>query len=190
LAIVRELVDAHGGSVTANSPGKGKGSTFIVTFAIPAVLPEDAGIALSSAESGEPSISKLRVLVVDDDNDARELVAITLQSRGAQPLLAASARQALDCIDREQPDVLIADIGMPNEDGYSLIQKVRLAERAMQKRLPAIALTAYAGPSDREQTHAAGYDMHLSKPVQQRDLARAIAKVFSERKVFRSQHLS
>jgi PAS domain S-box-containing protein len=182
LAIVRELVHAHGGSITASSPGKGHGSTFTVSFAVPAVVPAAAGITTPPTEDEQPSISRLRVLVVDDDGDARELVAITLKSHGALPLQAASARQALEYIDREQPDVLLADIGMPQEDGYALIQRVRIADRSRQKRLPAIALTAFASANDREQALAAGYDMHLSKPVHQRDLTRAIAKVFNEPK--------
>jgi CheY-like chemotaxis protein len=121
------------------------------------------------------------VLVVDDDNDARELIGLTLESRGAVVLQASSAHEAAEFIRRSPPDVLVADIAMPQEDGYALIRKLRAAEHEQQqKHLPAIALTAYASPSDREQALLAGYDQHLAKPVHQRELARTIAKIFHE----------
>jgi PAS domain S-box-containing protein len=178
LAIVRELVHAHGGAIVAESQGKGKGSTFTVTLPIPAVIPrhiEAATLQLTPAE--EPSISGLRVLVVDDDADARELVALTMEPRGAVIELASSAVEALDHIHRQRPDVMIADIGMPHEDGYVLIQNVRALEQEhSEKRLPSITLTAYASTADRDQALAAGYDVHLAKPVGPSDLTRAVAK--------------
>jgi len=177
LAIVRELVHAHGGTVVAESRGKGHGSMFTVTLPIPAVIPahiEAATLQLKHTE--EPSISGLRVLVVDDDADARELVALTLASRGAIVRLASSAAEAFDSASREKPDVMIADIGMPHEDGYMLIKKLRAAERGHSQRLSAIALTAYASAADRDQALAAGYDLHLTKPVGPSDLTRAAGK--------------
>jgi signal transduction histidine kinase/ActR/RegA family two-component response regulator len=178
LAIVRELVHAHGGTAVAESQGKGQGSTFTVTLPIPAVIPthiEPATPQLPQAE--EPSISGLRVLVVDDDADARELVALTLESRGAVIKLASSAAEALDFVTREKPDVMIADLGMPHEDGYVLIQKLRTLEQEdSQKRLPAIALTAFASAADRDQALAAGYDLHLAKPVGPTNLMHAVEK--------------
>jgi CheY-like chemotaxis protein len=129
------------------------------------------------ADAEEPSISGLRVLVVDDDADARELVALTMESRGAVIHLASSAAEALDYVHRQRPDVMVADIGMPHEDGYVLIQKLRtFEEEHSEKRLPSIALTAYASTADREQALAAGYDVHLAKPVGPSDLMRAVAK--------------
>jgi PAS domain S-box-containing protein len=178
LAIVRELVHAHDGSVVADSPGKGKGSTFTVTLPIPAVIPthiEAAGLLRARAD--EPSISGLRVLVVDDNADARELIALTLESRGAVIRLASSGAEALDFVSREKPDLMIADIGMPQVDGYALIHELRAREREQsQERLSAIALTAYATTTDRDQALAAGYDLHLTKPVGLSDLTRAVAK--------------
>jgi PAS domain S-box-containing protein len=176
LAIVRELVHAHGGTISAESPGKGHGSTFTMTLPIPAVIPPDieaAGLQLAPTE--EPSISGLRILVVDDDADARELVAVTMKSREAFVETAFSSAEALETIRRQRPDVLIADIGMPHEDGYALIQKLRAFEHEnSQKRLPAIALTAYASATDRDQALAAGYDLHLTKPVSPSELTQAV----------------
>jgi PAS domain S-box-containing protein len=175
LAIVRELVHAHRGTVTAESPGKGQGSTFTVTLPIPAVIPADIEAARPPLVHKEVvSLSGLRVLVVDDDADARELVGIALESRGAVVQLASSASEALRLISRDRPDVMIADIGMPQEDGYVLIQTLRALEREhSHSRLPAIALTAYASAVDRHRTLAAGYDVHLAKPVGPADLIQA-----------------
>jgi PAS domain S-box-containing protein len=178
LAIVRELVNAHAGTVVAESPGKGRGSSFTVTIPIPALIPahfETANPRLVHAE--EASISGLRILVVDDDGDARELVGLTLQSHGALVKMASSSREALRLISREKPDVMVADIGMPQEDGYVLIQALRALEREhSDTRLPVIALTAYASEADRDQALAAGYDLHLAKPVSPADLTQALSK--------------
>jgi CheY-like chemotaxis protein len=178
LTIVRELVHAHGGRVAANSQGKGRGSTFSVTFPVPAVIPAHIEAAsLQPVNTEEPPISGLRILVVDDDADARELIALTLKSRGAVIQTASSAAEALEAIRREKPDLMIADIGMPQEDGYVLIQKLRALERGNSSRsLSAIALTAYASAADRDQALAAGYDLHLTKPVGPSDLTNAVAK--------------
>jgi CheY-like chemotaxis protein len=124
----------------------------------------------------DASISGLRVLVVDDDADARELIGLTLESRGACVHLVTSSSEALESISHDRPDVMIADIGMPQEDGYALIQTVRQHEREHSNtRLPAIALTAYASTTDRDQALAAGYDLHLAKPVGPADLTQALA---------------
>jgi len=137
----------------------------------------------------EPSISGLRVLIVDDDVDTRELVAFTLQSCGAVIQLALSAAEALDSVARETPHVMIADIGMPQEDGYMLIRKLRAIEQEhSQKRLPAIALTAYASATDRDQALAAGYDLHLTKPVGPAALAHAVASFARSWNVMSERH--
>jgi PAS domain S-box-containing protein len=178
LAIVRELVHAHGGTVVADSRGKGLGSIFTVTLPIPAVIPahiEAATHQLPRVE--ESSISGLRILVVDDDADARELLAVTLGSRGGIVQTASSSAEALECVHRQRPDIMVADIGMPHEDGYVLIRTLRARERERSdKRLPAIALTAYASVADRDQALSGGYDLHLAKPVGPADLTRAVAK--------------
>jgi CheY-like chemotaxis protein len=182
LAIVRELVQAHGGNISAQSPGKRQGSTFTVTLPIPAVIPAHIDVALQTAEANQPSVSGLHILVVDDDADAREVVALVLQSRGALTRLASSAAEAIDCIQGQRPDVMIADIGMPHEDGYVLIQKLRAHERKYSQRpLSTIALTAYASAVDREQALAAGYDLHLAKPVGATQLADAVANFRNNR---------
>ena len=183
LAIVRELADAHGGTVSAESRGKGKGSTFTVRIPIPSILPSNIKMA-TVHPAGEPVISGLRILVVDDEIDARELVTLALESRGAVIQQASSASEALDSLRREKPDLVISDIGMPHEDGYVLIQKLRAAEgQNAQPRLPAIALTAYASAADRNEALAAGYDLHLEKPVTLVDLVRAIGSVSREREI-------
>ncbi len=176
LAIVRELVHAHGGRVTAESPGKGHGSTFTVALPIPAVIPAHIEAAKPPILHTEVvSLLGLRVLVVDDDADARESVGMTLESRGAVIQLASSASEALRLISRNRPDVMIADIGMPQEDGYVLIRTLRALEREhSHSRLPAVALTAYASAADRDRILAAGYDVHLPKPVGPADLMQAV----------------
>jgi PAS domain S-box-containing protein len=177
LAIVRELVHAHRGTVVATSPGKGRGSTFTVTLPIPAVIPVNLEAPFSTpVNDEEPAISTLNVLVVDDDQDARELVAVTLKSQGAAVQMASSTIEAFQVIDQKMPDILIADIGMPQDDGYSLIRQLRALEIEQGRRhLPAIALTAYASASDRDQAIAAGYDLHLKKPVGPKELTNAVA---------------
>ncbi|MBI4444918.1 MAG: PAS domain S-box protein [Acidobacteria bacterium] len=178
LAIVQEIVHAHGGKVTACSPGKGQGSTFAVT--LPAGESE-----ISSEKTHDPTappelvkLVGLQVLVVDDDVDARELLIQILESLGAKVFAAGSAREALESVVKNRPDVLLADIAMPGEDGFTLIRKLRLAEReSRENQLLAIAVTGYAGSSDREQLIAAGYDWHLAKPVEAGQLARAVARL-------------
>ena len=178
LAIVRELVNGHGGTVTADSPGKRRGSTFTVMLPISAVIPEHVQpTSPRLAQSGEPSISGLQILVVDDDADARELIGLTLQRRGAVVRLASSAADALRFVSEGKYDVMVADIGMPQADGYVLIQTLRALERdSSHMRLPAIALTAYTSVADRDQALAAGYDLHLAKPVGPADLMHALSE--------------
>ncbi len=180
LAIVRELVRAHDGTVTAASDGPGTGATFTVTLPIPPAVAGDITAAPEEAsdEHPVPSLDGLTVLVVDDDDDARELLQLTLEARGASVATAASASEALDLLQQDHHDVLIADIGMPSEDGFTLMQKLRAREQyRAQARLPALALTAYAGAAYREQAAAVGYDLYLAKPVDATALARALAKV-------------
>jgi CheY-like chemotaxis protein len=119
----------------------------------------------------------VNVLVVDDDPDARVLLPLILESHGATARAASSVAEALSAIEEGLPDVLLADIGMPHEDGYSLIRKLRSGSQGSKLLLPAVAVTAYARASDREEALAAGYDGHLAKPVDPPDLIRAIAKL-------------
>ena len=187
LAIVRHLVELHGGSVAADSAGSNKGATFTVRF--PAMvefvgqqfeLTELVENQTVSAESRvrEQSLSGLRVLMVDDEFDARALVTVMLEASGAQVLAVASAAEALDSIESWKPDLLIADIGMPVEDGYSLIRKVRALPNERGGQTPAVALTAYARSDDRQRALAEGYQVHVAKPVDRVELATVISTLY------------
>jgi PAS domain S-box-containing protein len=188
LAIARELVEAHGGTIHAASPGVSQGATFTIALPIRAVghaawqEPLPAG-----PDVREPipcrslALAGIRVLVVDDDADARDLVTLALEGCGAGVRVAASASEALAALEVDRPQVLVADIGMPEQDGHSLIREVRNRERDEgASRLPAIALTAYASVSDRQAALAAGYDRHLAKPVKPQDLADAVSDLCSD----------
>ena len=178
LALVREMVQAHGGTVVAESGGEGRGSTFTVTLPVRAAVGTRTADADRQAETRADSLPPLEILVVDDEADARDLLTLLLESRGARTRAVASTLEALDAIAQRKPDVLLADLGMPDEDGLSLIRRLRAREREQQQvRLPAIAVTAYASGGDREDAIAAGYDWHVAKPIDPNDLTRAILKV-------------
>ena len=178
LAIVRNLVVLHGGSVRADSPGEGGGATFTVTLPLArsarnalgeeaaAPSPERQNALTAEAPPAAPELDGLRVLVVDDDTDGREAVALVLAAAGAEVSTAASVRSALTSIDHWLPDVVVSDIAMPLEDGYVFIERLRglAAERGLS--IPAIALTAYARAEDRARALAAGYLEHLVKPIE------------------------
>jgi CheY-like chemotaxis protein len=177
LTIVREFAQAHGGSVRADSAGLGQGSTFTVTLPIRAVATTTDDRTREAGTDATRSIAGLHVLVVDDDRDARELLTLALESQGAVVQTASSSAEAMETIAREKVHVLLADIGMPDADGYTLIRRVRELERGQRRRrLPAIAVTSYATRSDREQALAAGFDLHVAKPVDPSVLVRAIAR--------------
>ncbi|HEY3582320.1 MAG TPA: PAS domain S-box protein, partial [Pyrinomonadaceae bacterium] len=183
LAIVRHLVELHGGTVAADSAGENSGATFTVCF--PAmvetgqefVVPElmKGPAAVVESRDRKQALRGLRVLVVDDEFDARMLVSTMLEGSGAQVLAVASTAEALDSMETWKPDVLIADIGMPIEDGYSLIRKVRALPHERGGRTPALALTAYARDDDPKRALSEGYQVHLAKPVDRVELASAIA---------------
>jgi signal transduction histidine kinase/CheY-like chemotaxis protein len=182
LAIVRHLVEAHGGTVHAESPGPGQGSVFTVTLPL-VTVPRTAGEVIRRHPSDVPSTAQdfptlggLRTLVVDDEPDSTEVVRTLLANCGAEVRVAASASQALDILDRWKPDVLITDIGMPGEDGYALLAKVRAREDGTA-RLPAIALTAYASVDDRVRLLSAGFAIHVAKPIEPVELLAVVAGV-------------
>jgi PAS domain S-box-containing protein len=185
LAIVRHLVELHGGAVRAGSEGEGKGAEFVVELptSLPARLPEpdrQARIDPTVAEGMEgplPSLARLRILLVDDEPDAREVVSAILGAAGAEVASAASAQAALEMIGGWNPDVLVSDIGMPGEDGYELIRKVRALPPERGGRVPAIALTAFARTLDRLKVISAGYQMHVPKPVEPVELATIVASL-------------
>jgi PAS domain S-box-containing protein len=168
LAIVRHLVELHGGTVSVQSAGEGRGATFSVRLpvAVAARVPAERAPAVVASDAPVArSLSGLRILVVDDDADAREVMRFMLERGGARVRTADSAAQALDAIREDPPDLLISDIGMPEEDGYVMMRRLRAMEEGVCRRLPAIALTAYAGEEDSRRARAAGFDAHLSKPV-------------------------
>jgi PAS domain S-box-containing protein len=183
LSLVRDLVAAHGGTVTAESGGRGLGSTFTVR------LPIGDAMRQSTSGLGDRLIprdavlgaSPFEVLLVDDEQDARDMAMLMLGMKGARVRTAASAAEAIDLMHQRRPDVLLADIGMPGEDGYSLIRTWREVERtARSVRVPAIAVTAYASPRDRDMAAAAGFDWHIAKPIDLDELTRAIAAAIAQ----------
>jgi len=181
LSIVRQLVELHGGRVRADSLGEGQGATFTVLLPLPQDVRELAGSSPASSRTAmrsgaSPAAARLshhRILVVDDEVDARQFLAALLEQEGAVVMVVASAAEVYGAIDQFQPDLLIGDVGMPDEDGYTLLRKLRSRERAAgsllkskyQGQLPALALTAYAREEDHTQAIEAGFQAHLCKPV-------------------------
>jgi light-regulated signal transduction histidine kinase (bacteriophytochrome)/CheY-like chemotaxis protein len=177
LSIVRHLVELHGGHVTVTSEGEGKGATFCVRLPL-APIRSDTAVSSAPPTSLAPSapleqtteLKGLRILVVDDEPDAREMIATLLESRGVEVTTAASAVRALEIVPRLRPDILISDIGMPEHDGYELLQRVRALPPERGGRTAAVALTAFARTQDRSRAFLAGFDMYLPKPVDTAEL--------------------
>ena len=183
LAIVRHLVELHGGSVTAHSDGIGRGATFTVR------LPLRADVQDADSEAGATQmpfafpLSGVRVLLVEDEGDCREVLVAGLQQCGAVVRAVGSAREALAALEKpDLPHVLVSDIGLPGEDGYALIQQVRALAPGRGGDIPAIALTAYTRDVDEAAARDAGYQFHLSKPADLEALAEAIALVLGRRR--------
>jgi CheY-like chemotaxis protein len=181
LAIVRHIVEAHGGTVIAESDGAGKGARFLVELPL---ARGDERHHSAPPKKTSATLDGARILVVDDDEDGRALLAAILERCGANVRTARSLAEAVAEIERETPHVLVSDIGMPGADGYDLIRAVRAAEStpkdASEKsggRVPAIALTAYASKKDRDLALNAGFDEHLSKPVDVAALASTIERL-------------
>ena len=175
LAIVRELAVAHGGSVRAESPGKGKGATFIVE--LPAQCATEVSPSTPPPARAMPRLDGTCVLVVDDDEDAVALLSQLLANVGASTETATSAEQALEKVRRIRPDVIVSDIGMPNMDGYDLMRRVRALPASEGGRTPAIAVTAYARPDDAERAFAAGFQRHVPKPIDPAEMVFALANL-------------
>ncbi|MGH9937776.1 MAG: ATP-binding response regulator, partial [Blastocatellia bacterium] len=188
LAIVKHLVELHGGAVSAFSSGKSKGAEFtvILPLAIPSNGAQMPGAPVAPAppptipmdvqpppRSGP--LAGVRLLLVDDDADARDVLGAILRQGGAEVYVTASAAEAVSLLRRRRPDILISDIGMPEEDGYSLIRRVRSLPPGQGGLVPAIALTAYAGWQDRRRALDAGYQAHLAKPVEFSTLVSMVA---------------
>lgn len=181
LAIVRQLTELHGGTVYAESLGEGYGATFAIRLPlIKQGLSLNPGPQISVSSSEANALQGIRVLVVDDEADMRELIATILEQSGATAQTAASAAEALAIFDQFQPMVLISDIGMPGMDGYELMRQVKRRSANSSRQIPAIALTAYAMEQDQQQALAAGYQRHLAKPIEPEVLVSAIATLANQ----------
>ncbi len=196
LAIVSQLVELHGGGIRVESPGKGKGSTFTVSLPLVWAAPvsEDERprprvVAASTAGIVDgPVLEGVRVLVVEDEQDAREVLTIALRQCGAEVMSAGSAAEALEILRGERtPDVLVSDIEMPGEDGYALIRKVRALEEERGGRVPAAALTAYARSEDRMRALSAGFQVHIPKPVEPAELVAVVASLSGRTSLVRAR---
>jgi PAS domain S-box-containing protein len=186
LSIVRHLAELHGGEVRATSEGLGQGATFAVTFPIrphTLVVPPDSSASqptLDHAQVPERSLHGVRLLVVDDEPDNLYLLEAALAAAGAEVEVAASTAQAFAAVSRRCPDVLVSDIGMPDEDGYALIRRVRQLPAHAGGTVPAIALSAYTRPEDQQRALAMGFTMHKGKPADLNDLVSAVARLAAD----------
>ncbi len=186
LSIARQLVEAHGGTIHAHSDGRGRGSTFVVSLPAGRAMFEPVRTEPATVLPSPPSKLSLdgaRVLVVDDDDAGRDVVTMHLEARAARVVGAASAAEALQILERQQFDVLLVDIAMPEHDGYELIRTIRAMQRPDIAAIPAAALTAFARDEDRRRSLESGFQLHLSKPIEARSLIEAVAAL-------RSQNLS
>ncbi len=183
LAIVRHLSEMHGGQASVESEGVGKGSTFTLT--LPLILSasphtsEQPAAAEVRAETPRPELDGVQILIVDDDDDACNMLTFALNMLGAEVKTSSSVSEAFAAIDVQTPDVLLADINMPGEDGYSLINRLRRLDQADLANIPAIALTAMARPEDAERVLSAGFQLHIPKPIEIDELTGAIAELLN-----------
>jgi PAS domain S-box-containing protein len=182
LAIVRHITEMHGGTVSATSEGENQGATFIVSLPVVAALQNgaeftDAPQSIASQSAPKLSLDGLLILAVDDEEDTRQLLVQSLTFYGATVVTAKSAAEGLKALIDQTPDLLVSDIGMPDEDGYSLIRKIRALPDEQQKNVKAIALTAFTRAQDRMRALAAGYQNHVAKPVEPDELATVIASL-------------
>jgi CheY-like chemotaxis protein len=182
---VKHLVELHGGTVHVKSPGEGLGATFVVNLPLTVVHRKSGGgkrlhpatATAGALEFKQLDLSGIKVLVVDDEPDARYLIKCVLEECGAEVITADSAAQAVLTVEIEKPDVLVSDIGMPSVDGYELLRKVRTLGQARGGDLPAIALTAFARSEDRTRALRAGFSVHVSKPVEPSELVATVGSV-------------
>jgi CheY-like chemotaxis protein len=187
LAIVRYLVELHGGSVCADSAGQGKGATFSVTLPISmraplsVAAPVDGRVLRLASNEEVPSLEGLRLLLVDDEADCRALIGAVLEQTGAVVRTVSTAADALLSLDEFRPDILISDVAMPGEDGCALIRQIRALRATRWASMPAVALIAYASAEERVRVLAAGFQVHVPKPVDTAELATVIASFFPRR---------
>jgi len=183
LAIVRQLVELHGGTVAVDSPGEGQGAIFTVRLPLrrESAAPNDETATTNSGTTVSDTLplANIRVLVVDDEADSRDFLAFVLEQAGAEVTAAASASVALQILSQSKPDILLSDIGMPEMDGYMFMRQVRSLESEQENNIPAIALTAYAGEMNQQQALAAGFQRHITKPVAPETLVQEIENLVS-----------
>ncbi len=185
LAIVKQLTELHGGTVSAASDGPGQGATFIVSLPLTSSLPKPESDSARQRRRSDllpvipdaPSLRGVSVLLVDDEPDARTLVRRLLEDYEATVQTAASAAEAVKLFRQQPPSVLVSDIGMPGEDGYELIRQIRKIEESQAGAVPALALTAYARAEDKKLVLASGFNMHVAKPVEPNELVAAVASL-------------
>jgi CheY-like chemotaxis protein len=188
LSIVRNLVEMHGGTVEARSPGLGRGSTFIVRLPLRAIRvdPRTVQVVEGDRRTRSPALAKLegaKVLVVDDEPGAREVIAAVLTQYGATTTTVASAAEAMVALQQLRPDVLVSDISMPVQNGYELLATVRKMRPEEGGTVPAVALTAHARTEDRLRALASGFQAHVPKPVEPSELALVVANLVDRAKV-------
>lgn len=189
LAIVKQLVELHGGSVHARSAGRGHGATFTVALPLSVSMPPEVGVSPGEVMESDSAVRAdwkadirlhgMKIVVVDDEPDARDVVKRLLEGCGAEVQVAANAAEAIELIRHHRPDLLVSDIGMPGEDGYSLIRRLRALPAEDGGATPAIALTAYARSEDRVQALRGGFQLHAVKPVEPAELLAMVASLAS-----------
>jgi len=185
LSIVRQLVDLHGGSVNVHSEGEGHGAAFTITLPFVGVISDQKEAEPPQPIQGDevipfeglPSLQGIKVLVVDDEADTRELICEVLKECGSEVITSCSVAEALEALEQHKPDILISDLGMPDEDGYSLISKIRALPAEHGGQIPAAALTAYARAEDRMRVLRSGFQFHLPKPVDSAELVTVVASL-------------
>ncbi len=183
LAIVRQLVELHGGTVRAESEGERRGSRFTVSLPVATTVRSDNHPSTSPVDAASSSrrLDGLRVLAVEDGLDSRELLCEALEAEGALVTAVGSAQEALTAFSETAPDVLVSDIGLPGDDGYSLIRRIRAFEQERGGFVPAIAMTGYAFPEDVDRAMKAGFQQHVAKPIDPGKLTAAIVELVSQR---------
>jgi PAS domain S-box-containing protein len=184
LSIVHQLVDLHGGTVSVHSEGENKGATFTISLPFAGVVTNQETEPVQTIHNEEintleglPSLQGLKVLVVDDEPDTRELIREVLKECGSEVITSGSVDEALEALEEHKPDILISDLGMPDEDGYSLISKIRALPSERGGHIPAAALTAYARAEDRMRVLRSGFQFHLPKPVDSAELVTVVANL-------------
>ena len=179
LAIVRQIIELHGGTVRAESRGEGLGATFTVSLPL---IPTQSAVKLdTNLSTRSPNLRGVRVLVVDDEADSQELIAFVLDQAGASVITATTAGEAFAAFTQSQADILLSDIRMPEMDGYMLVQQIRALPPEQGGQIPAIALTAYAGEVDQQQALSSGFQIHLSKPIDPEQLVNAISALYNSK---------